>query len=74
VAIQYDLADITAMLAVPAMISFFVWRDGAFALDGTDIRVLPCELGTMWSHFLILLVIKCGRQRSNFGTTQPGPL
>ena len=53
-----DLADITAMLTVPSMITFFVRRDGAFALAGTDIEVLPCELGNVWQHFGLLLIIK----------------
>jgi len=46
------------MLTVPSMITFFVWRDGAFALAGTDIEVLPCELGNVWQHFGLLLIIK----------------
>ena len=58
VAIQYDLADITAMLVVPMCVTLFVARDGWFALDGTPVLVRPCDLDEMWLHFLILLLIK----------------
>ncbi len=57
-AIQYDLADLTAMITVPSMVSFFVWRDGWFSLEGTGILVLPCELRWVWLYFALLFVIK----------------
>jgi hypothetical protein len=58
VAIQYDLADITAMVTVPSLVSFFVWRDGWFVLEGTGVEVRSCDLVNMWGHFAVLLVIK----------------
>jgi hypothetical protein len=57
-AIQCDLADITAILTVPTVVSYFVWRDEWFSLQGTGILLLPCDLPTVWLHFGLLLVIK----------------
>eukprot|EP00966_Prymnesium_polylepis_P041370 959877-Prymnesium_polylepis.1 len=33
IAIQYDIADLAAILAVPTIVSLFVWRDGLFTLQ-----------------------------------------
>ena len=57
-AIQFDLADLTAMVAVPSLVSFFVWRDGWFVLHGTGVEVRSCDLLNVWLHFLVLMVIK----------------
>ena len=57
-AIQYDLADLTAIATVPSLVSLLVWRDGWFSLDGTGLIVLPCDLPSLWGNFCILLVIK----------------
>ena len=57
-AIQFDLADLTAMFAVPALVTLYVWRDGWFVLEGTGVTVCPSDVLNMWSHFAILLVIK----------------
>ena len=58
IAIQYELADFTAMVLVPTMVSFFVWRDGFFSLAATGILIRPCDLGTVWLHFGVYLAIK----------------
>ena len=57
-AIQYDLADLAALLSVPAMISCFVLRDGYFSIEGSGILVLSCDLVQLWAHFALLVVIK----------------
>ena len=57
-AIQYDLADLTAMVVTPCAVSFFVWRDGWFTLQGSGILVRHCDVGRMWVRFATLLCIK----------------
>lgn len=57
-AIQLDLADVTAMVVVPAMVSLLCWRDGVFSLAGTSVVVRPCDLLNIWSHFGVLFVVK----------------
>ena len=46
------------MVAVPSLVSFFVWRDGWFVLHGTGVEVRSCDLLNVWLHFLVLMVIK----------------
>lgn len=58
ITVQYDLADLTAMLAVPSVVTMFVLRDGWFTLEGSMIIVRHCDLWRMWSRFLVLLAIK----------------
>jgi hypothetical protein len=58
IAIQYDLADLTAMIATPSLVSLFVWRDGWFALEGSSLLIVPCELPYLWMRFGFLLLIK----------------
>jgi len=54
-AIQYDIADVTAILVVPTCVTLFVVRDGSFVLEGTSVLVRPCDLFNMWMHFVVLL-------------------
>ena len=54
----YDLGDFCAMLTVPTMISYFVWRDGVYAIDGVDFELRRCDLGHIWLHFALLLIAK----------------
>jgi len=56
--VQYDLADVAALLLVPTLISLFVWRDGWFTLQGTGILVRRCDLPFLWQRHAVLLVIK----------------
>ena len=56
--IQSDFADLAALLLTPSIVTAFVWRDGRFALEGTEIEVLPSELSNVWLRFAILLVIR----------------
>ena len=56
-AIQYDMADLTAMLVVPICVTLFCARDGAFALEGANVLVRRCDLLNMWLHFGVLLVL-----------------
>ena len=56
--ILYDLADVTAMVTVPSMLSFFVWRDGWYTLAGSGLAFGPCDLPMVWLHFGLLLCIK----------------
>eukprot|EP00325_Prymnesiales_sp_UTEX-LB-985_P025855 CAMPEP_0174720858 /NCGR_PEP_ID=MMETSP1094-20130205/34695_1 /TAXON_ID=156173 /ORGANISM="Chrysochromulina brevifilum, Strain UTEX LB 985" /LENGTH=236 /DNA_ID=CAMNT_0015921427 /DNA_START=276 /DNA_END=983 /DNA_ORIENTATION=+ len=58
VAIQYDVADITAIVLVPALVTLCVWRDGFLSLQGTGILVRSCDLPNVWLRFLVLLLIK----------------
>ena len=55
---QYDLADVTALVATPTIVSLLVWRDGLYTLEGTEILVRACELGNVWLRFGLMLVIK----------------
>ena len=57
-AIQYDLADLTSLVLTPAVVTLFVWRDGYFTLQNTSILVEACDIGRLWTRFIILLVIK----------------
>lgn len=57
-AIQYDLADVSAMISVPTMLSLFAARDGYVTLEGSGILILTCDLPQLWLHFLLLLCIK----------------
>jgi len=54
IAIQYDLADLTALIATPTVVSLFVWRDGWFMLQESALTVLPCELPSLWLRFGVL--------------------
>jgi len=56
--IQYDLADLAAMLLTPCLVSAFAWRDGHFALQGTGVLVRPCDLPNVWTRFAVLLLIR----------------
>jgi len=58
ITIQYDLADLAALLLTPSIITLFVWRDGWFTLEGTGILVRPCDLDNLWIRFAILLCVK----------------
>lgn len=58
ITVQYDLADLTALLAVPSVVTFFIHRDGWFTLQGSEIIVRHCDIWRMWQRFLFLLVIK----------------
>ena len=58
IAVQYDLADLTAMVATPAIVSFIIWRDGHFALEGSGLLVRSCDIGSMLRRFGFLLVVK----------------
>ena len=57
-AIQFDLADWTAVLLTPSVVTFFVWRDGYFTLENTGIFVNGCLLRGLWIRFVLLLVFK----------------
>ena len=57
-AVQYDLADTTALLTVHSVVSFFVWRDGYFSLQNTKILILPCHLQWVWLRCAILVLVK----------------
>jgi len=56
--IQYDLADVTAVLTTPAVVQFFIWRDGLFTLESSGILILPCHMHWVWARFGLLLLIK----------------
>ena len=56
-AIQYDIAQLTSLILVPTVISFFIWRDGVFTLEGTGILVDACNLERIWLRFLVLLCL-----------------
>ena len=58
VSVQYDLADVTALLCVPSVVSFFVWRDGYFSLQDSGILVRSCDVARLWARFGILMIIK----------------
>eukprot|EP00966_Prymnesium_polylepis_P168784 3902839-Prymnesium_polylepis.2 len=58
VGIQYDLANLSALIITPSIISFFIVRDGYFSLEGTGILIRECDLGNVWTRFGILLMIK----------------
>ena len=53
--IQFDIAQVTALILTPIVISFFTWRDGVFTLEGTGILVHHCNLRLIWIRFLVLL-------------------
>ena len=55
---QFDLADLAALIATPTIVSFFVWRDSYYTLQGTSIYVRPCDVTNLWSRFAVLLLIK----------------
>ena len=57
-AVQYDLADITALLTVHSVVSIFVWRDGFFSMQGTSIIIRPCDLPYVWMRCGLLMMIK----------------
>ena len=57
-ALQYSLADVSAVLAVPTLVSLFVWRDGSFFLAGSQLRLEACSLTNLWYRFLLLLPVK----------------
>lgn len=58
ITVQYDLADITALIAVPSVVTFFILRDGWFTLEGSAIIVRHCDLWRLWQRFIVLLVMK----------------
>jgi len=55
---QFDLADVAALIATPTIVSFFVWRDSLYTLQGTSILVRPCDLVNMWIRFIALMIVK----------------
>eukprot|EP00322_Chrysochromulina_rotalis_P027960 CAMPEP_0115836462 /NCGR_PEP_ID=MMETSP0287-20121206/4719_1 /TAXON_ID=412157 /ORGANISM="Chrysochromulina rotalis, Strain UIO044" /LENGTH=336 /DNA_ID=CAMNT_0003289945 /DNA_START=102 /DNA_END=1112 /DNA_ORIENTATION=- len=55
---QFDLADVAALIATPSIVTFFVWRDSFYTLQGTTILVRNCDLRNLWIRFLVLLCIK----------------
>ena len=57
-AIQYDVADLAAMVTVPAMLSLFVLRDGYVTMATSGNLILPCDLLQLWLHFVLLVCIK----------------
>ena len=56
--VQYDLADVTALILTPSIVTLIIYRDGVFEMEGTDVVVRACNLGAMWSRFVALLFIK----------------
>ena len=56
--IQSDLADRSALLLTPCLVSAFVWRDGRFDLEGTGVIVLPGDVRNVWARFLVLFAIR----------------
>ncbi|KAL1511499.1 hypothetical protein AB1Y20_006297 [Prymnesium parvum] len=58
VAIQYDIADMAAIVFAPTLVTLFVWRDGVFTLQDSGILVTECRLGNMWLRFFILALVK----------------
>ena len=57
-AVQYDMADLTALLLTPAIITVFCWRDGWFTLQDSGILIRACDLPNLWARFIVLLCIK----------------
>ena len=57
-AVQFDLADFTAILITPIAVTFFVLRDGWFTLEGTGILIRDCDLPSLWGRFGFLLLTK----------------
>ena len=55
---QFAMADVAALIATPAIVTFLVWRNGYYSFQGTTILVRPCELNNVWIRFAILLFIK----------------
>ena len=58
IGIQFDLADVTALILTPAFVSFVVSRDGWFTMEDSGILVTRCDLPNMWLRFIALLIIK----------------
>lgn len=54
--VQYDIAIYTSVIMVPTLVSFFVWRDGYFTIEGVEsiVYVTSCNLENMWIRFTIL--------------------
>lgn len=57
-AVQTDISDLAGLLAVPVIVSWFVWRDGLFTIQATGILVTTCDLPNIWIRFCILFCIK----------------
>ena len=55
---QFATADVAALIATPAMVTFLVWRNGYYSFQDTTILIRPCELHNVWIRFAILLFIK----------------
>ena len=55
---QLDLAQLYALILVPSVVSFIVWRDGYYTLQHTGILVQACDLPYVWARFAILLLVK----------------
>ena len=55
---QFDLADVAALIATPSIVSFIVWRDSFYTLQGTTILVRTCDLTNLWLRFIVLLCVK----------------
>ena len=55
---QFAIADVAALIATPAMVTFLVWRNGYYSFQDTTILIRPCELHNVWIRFAILLFIK----------------
>eukprot|EP00966_Prymnesium_polylepis_P234324 5420216-Prymnesium_polylepis.1 len=58
IAIQLDLAQFYGLIAVPAGVSFIVWRDGYYSLQGSGILVQACDLPWIWLRFSVYLAVK----------------
>ena len=56
--IQYDLADRISLLLTPTVVTFFVWRDGFYTLQGSTILVQWCDVSRLWTYFGFLLCLK----------------
>jgi len=56
--IQYDFADLCALLLSLFMILFFIWRDGWFTLHGTGLLVKSEQMGTVVFRFVIIAILK----------------
>jgi len=58
--VQYDIAIYTSVVMVPTFVSFFIWRDGYFTLEGVEtiVFVTPDAIGNMWTRFAILAALQ----------------
>ena len=56
-AVQYDLAQLVAIILTPSMITIFIIRDGFFTLQGSGILLRPCDLRNVWLRFGVLFCL-----------------